>query len=151
MLEYTSHIPPTSEMDPQVHLRNMEEELIQNQLKTDRIEAALQAILNKLGTSQHGENIMQDSPSVGIAEPENMLESDGGKVEEEGASKLVKVRLATPMDFDRDHGKGRVFFNMCCLYFMIVGDLFPNDQACIHWALCFFKLDRAAHFTNKVL
>ena len=66
MLEYTSHIPQTSEMDPQVHLRNMEEELIWNQLKTDRIEAALQAILNKLGTSQHGENIMQDSPSVGI-------------------------------------------------------------------------------------
>ena len=51
MLEYASHIPPTSEMDLEVCLRNMEEELIQNWLKTDRIEAALQAILNKLGAS----------------------------------------------------------------------------------------------------
>ena len=80
-----------------------------------------------------------------------MSESDGGKAEEKGASKLAKVRPATPTDFDRDCGKGCVFFNMCCLYFTIVGDLFPNDQACIHWVLSFFKLDHAAHFANKVL
>ena len=30
MLEHMSHIPPTSEMDPEVCLRNMEEELTQN-------------------------------------------------------------------------------------------------------------------------
>ena len=48
MSEHVSHAPPTSEMDPEVRLRNMEEELIWNRLKTDRIEAALQAILNKL-------------------------------------------------------------------------------------------------------
>ena len=57
MSEHVSRTPPTSEMDPEVHLRNMEEELIQNRLRTDRIEATLQAILNKLDTSQHG---MQD-------------------------------------------------------------------------------------------
>ena len=94
---------------------------------------------------------MQDGPSVEIAELENMSESNGGKVEEKGALKLAKVRPATPMDFDKDHGKGCVLFNMCCLYFTIVGDLFPNDQAHIHWELSFFKSDRAAHFANKVL
>ena len=94
---------------------------------------------------------MQDSPSVGIAELENMSESNGGKVEEKGALKLAKVRPATLMDFDKDCGKGCVFFNMCCLYFVIVGDLFPNDQACIHWELSFFKSDHAACFTNKIL
>ena len=83
---------------------------------------------------------MQDSPSFGIAELEKMLESDGGKAEEKGAPKLVKVRLAIPMDFDGDRRKGHVFFNTCCLHFAIVRDLFPNDQACIHWALSFFKL-----------
>ena len=75
---------------------------------------------------------MQDSPSFGIAGLEKMLESNGGKVEEKGALKLVKVSLATLMDFDGDHGKKCAFFNMCCLYFAIVGDLFPNDQAHIH-------------------
>ena len=50
MSEHVSHAPPTSEMDPEVRLRNMKEELIQNQLRTDRIEATLQAILNKLDT-----------------------------------------------------------------------------------------------------
>ena len=34
---------------------------------------------------------------------------------------------------------------------MVVRDLFPNDQSQIHWVLSLFKLDRAAHFTNKVL
>ena len=37
------------------------------------------------------------------------------------------------------------------IYFMIIGDLFPNDQAHIHWVLSFFKSDHAAHFANKVL
>ena len=138
MLEHMSHAPPTSKMDPEVCLRNMEEELIQNRLRTDKIEAALQAILNKLDTSPHG---MQDSLSFGIVEPEKMLESDGGKVE--GAPKLANVRPAILTDFNGDCGKGCAFFNMCCLYFMIIGDLFPNDQACIHWALSFFKSDCA--------
>jgi hypothetical protein len=35
-------------MDPNDRLRNMEEELTQNRLKTDAIEAALQNILAKL-------------------------------------------------------------------------------------------------------
>ena len=51
MSEHVSRAPLTSKMDPEVHLMNLEEELIQNQLRTDRIEAALQAILNKLDTS----------------------------------------------------------------------------------------------------
>ena len=80
-----------------------------------------------------------------------MLKSNGRKAEGKGALRLVKVRLATLADFDRDHGKGHALLNMCCLYFMIVGDLFPNDQACIHWALSFFKSDHVAHFANKVL
>ena len=106
MSEHVFHAPLTSKMDPEVCLRNMGEELIQNQLKTDRIEAALQAILNKLDASRHGENIMQDGLSFGIVEPEKMSESDGGKAEEEkGAPKWMKVRLAIPTDFDRDHGK----------------------------------------------
>ena len=146
MSEHVSCAPLTSKMDPEVHLRNMEEELIQNQLRTDRIEATLQAILNKLDTPRHG---MQDSPSFGIARLEKMLESNGGKAE--GAPKLANIRLAILTDFDGDCGKGRVFFNTCCLYFAIIGDLFPNDQACIHWALSFFKSDCAACFTNKVL
>ena len=146
MSEHVSCAPLTSKMDPEVHLRNMEEELIQNRLRTDRIEATLQAILNKLDTSQHG---MQDGPSFGIVEPEKMSESDSGKVE--GAPKLANVRLAILTDFDGDCRKGHAFFNTCCLYFTIVRDLFPNDQACIHWALSFFKSDHAASFANKVL
>ena len=146
MSEHVSRAPPTSEMDPEVCLRNMEAELIQNRLRTHRIEATLQAILDKLDTSQHG---MQDGPSFGIAEPEKMSESDGRKAE--GAPKLANVRPAIPMDFDGDRGKGRALFNTCCLYFAIIRDLFPNDQAHIHWALSFFKLDHVAHFANKVL
>ena len=146
MSEHVSHAPPTSKMDPEVRLRNMEEELIQSQLRTDRIEATLQAILNKLDTSQHG---IQDGLSFGIAELEKMSESGSGKME--GAPKLANVRPAIPTDFNGDCRKGREFFNTCCLYFTIVGDLFPNDQAHIHWALSFFKSDCAACFTNKVL
>ena len=63
----------------------------------------------------------------------------------------VKIKPATPADFDGDHEKGRAFLNSCNIYFAICGDLFPNEQARVHWALSFFKADRAAHFANKVL
>ena len=92
---------------------------------------------------------MQDGPSFGIAEPEKMSESNGRKAE--GAPKLANIRPAIPTDFDGDRRKGCAFFNMCCLYFVIIRDLFPNNQAHIHWALSFFKSDRVAHFANKVL
>ena len=92
---------------------------------------------------------MQDGPSFGIVELEKMSECDGGKAE--GAPKLANIRLAIPTDFDGDHGKGHAFFNTCCLYFAIVGDLFLNDQARIHWALSFFKSDRVGRFANKIL
>ena len=78
-----------------------------------------------------------------------MLELDGGKAE--GAPKLANIRLAIPTDFNRDCGKGHAFFNTCRLYFAIVRDLFPNNQAHIHWALSFFKSDCVARFANKVL
>ena len=43
------------------------------------------------------------------------------------------------------------YSTLLTIYFMVVGDLFPNDQSWIHWVLSFFKSDQAAHFTNKVL
>ena len=150
MSEHVSHTPPTSEMDLEVCFRDMEEELMWNQLKTDRIEAALQAILNKLDVPRCNENAMQDSPGFGIVELE-MSESDGRKVEGREVLKLLKVRPATLMDFDRDCRKGHASFNTCCIYFAIVGNLFLNDQAHIHWVLSFFKSDCAACFANKVL
>ena len=63
----------------------------------------------------------------------------------------VKIKPATPADFNGDHEKGRAFLNSCNIYFAICGDLFPNEQAWIHWALSFFKANRAACFSNKVL
>ena len=94
---------------------------------------------------------MEGRPSFGILEPEEMSENGGGGVEFGKVLKLAKVKPATLADFNRDHGKGCAFFNMCYIYFAIVRDLFLNDQACIHWALSFFKLNHAARFTNKVL
>ena len=45
---------------------------------------------------------------------------------------IVKIKPATPVDFDRDCEKGQGFLNSCNIYFVICGDLFPNEQAQIH-------------------
>ena len=119
-------------MDLEDCLSNIEEELTWNQLKTDRIEAALQAILNKLDAPWHNENIMQDRPSFGIVELEEMSEDSGGRAEEREMSKLAKVKPMTLADFNGDCRKGCAFFNTCYIYFAIIRDLFPNNQACIH-------------------
>ena len=80
---------------------------------------------------------MQDRPSFGIVELEEMSEDGGQRAEEREVSKLLKVKPTTLADFNRDYRKGHAFFNTCCIYFAIVRDLFPNDQACIHWVLSF--------------
>jgi hypothetical protein len=63
----------------------------------------------------------------------------------------VEIKPANPSEFDGDREKRQAFLNSCDIYFMICSDLFPNEQARIHWALSFFKSDRAARFSNTVL
>jgi hypothetical protein len=60
-----------------------------------------------------------------------MVEED----ESEVLGKFTRVKPTTPVAFDRDWEKGCAFLNTCSIYFTICGPLFPNDQACIHWAL----------------
>jgi hypothetical protein len=143
--------PPVSVMDPNDRLRNMEEELTRNRLKTNAIEADLQNILAKLDAPRVNENAMYEEPSSRRAELVEEAENYGGEVELEVLRKLSRVKPATPLDFDGDHEKGRAFLNMCSIYFVICGSLFPNDQARIHWTFSYFKSDRATRFANRVI
>ena len=61
----------------------------------------------------------------------------------------ARVKPASPLDFDGDREKGRAFINTCRIYFSICGDSFKGDQVCIHWALSFFKSDRALRFATR--
>ena len=94
---------------------------------------------------------MQSKSDFGKLESEDGLGDSQRKADEGMASMLAKAKPAMPADFDGDREKGRAFFNTCCIYFTVVGDLFLNDQSWIHWVLFFFKLDRAARFANKIL
>ena len=84
---------------------------------------------------------MQSESDFGKPESEGGLGDSQRKTDEGTASMLAKVKPAMPADFNGDREKGHAFFNTCCIYFTVVGDLFPNDQSQIHWVLSFFKLD----------
>jgi hypothetical protein len=150
-LELLLPTPPISVMDPNDCLQNMEEELTQNRLKTDAIEAAFQNILAKLDAPRVNDNAMHEESSSGRAELAEEAENYGGEVESEVLGMLSRVKPATPPDFDGDRKKGRAFLHTCSIYFAICGSLFPNDQARIHWTLSYFKSDRATRFTNRVI
>ena len=115
------------------------------------IKISLQAILDKLNILPRKEDIMQSESDFGKPESEERLRDSQRKADKGMASTLAKVKPAMPADFDGDQEKGRAFFNTCCIYFTVIGDLFPSDQSRIHWVLSFFKSDRAAHFANKIL
>ena len=138
-------------MTSEDHLQAMEEELMKHQMKSDAIEISLQAILDKLNILPRKEDVMQSKLDFGKPESEEGLRDSRRKADEGTASMLAKVKLATPADFNGDREKGRAFFNTCCIYFTVVGDLFPSDQSQIHWVLSFFKSDQAACFANKIL
>jgi hypothetical protein len=104
MSELPLPTPPISVMDPNDRLWNMEEELTQNQLKTDMIEAALENILAKLDAPQGNENAMYEDPSSRRAELAEELENYGREAESGVLGKLSRVKPATPPDFDGDGG-----------------------------------------------
>ena len=98
---------------------------------------ALKAIMNKLEVSIPEEPAMEEKFSFG--------RNSGTPVFSETHTPIhVKIKPAMPGDFDGDHEKA--FLNSCDIYFAICGDLFTNEPAQIHWALSFFKADRAACF-----
>ena len=131
-------------MDSDERLQAIEQELAANQMKTDVIELAPKAIMNKLEVPIPEASLMEDEFNFGW----NSGVPVNSKTHVPG---YVKVRLAMPADFNRDREKGQAFLNSCDIYFAICGDLFPNEQARIHSALSFFKANRAAWFSNKVL
>ena len=110
-------------------------------MKSNAIEISLQAILDKLNILPRKEDVMQSESDFRKPESKDGLEDSQRKADEGMASMLAKVKPAMPADFDGDREKGRAFFNTCCVYFTVVGDLFPNDQSRIHWVLSFFKSD----------
>ena len=148
--ELSSDTPPTTEMNSEDHLQAMEAELMKHQMKSDAIEISLQAILDKLNILPRKEDVMQSKSDFGKPESKEDLGDSQRKADEGMASTLAKVKPVMPADFDSNQEKGCTFFNTCCVYFTVIGDLFLSDQSRIHWVLSFFKLDRAAHFANKV-
>ena len=149
--ELSSDTPLTAKMTLEDWLQAMEEELIKHRMKSDAIEISLQAILDKLNILPRKEDVIQSELDFGKLESEDGLGDSRRKVDEGMASMLAEVKPAMLADFDGDREKGRAFFNTCCIYFMVVRDLFLNNQSQIHWVLSFFKSDQAARFANKVL
>ena len=103
----------------------------------------LEAILQKLNTNS--ETVNPRPPEIHISPPGTL------KIDSITSTGHVKVKPATPLDFDGDYKKGWGFLNTYTIYLAICGDSFPNEQAHIYWSLSFLKTGRAAHFTDWVL
>ena len=103
---------------------------------------ALEAILHKFNIN---------SKMVCLKQPETCKSPLGTpRSDSRMSAGHVKVKPATPSDFDGDCEKGRAFLNTCTIYLAICRDSFLNNQARIYWALS-FKSGRVAHLTDQVL
>ena len=105
---------------------------MKHQMKSDAIKISLQAILDKLNVPPRKEDVMQSKSDFRKPELEEDLGGGQRKTDEGMASVLAKVKLAMPADFEGDFEKECAFFKTCCIYFMVIRDLFPNDQSQIH-------------------
>jgi hypothetical protein len=66
-------------------------------------------------------------------------------------SHSLRIKPASPDNFDGDRSKGRTFLTSCKLYLSLAGLDYPDEQARIHWALSFFKSGRAATFSERIV
>jgi hypothetical protein len=63
----------------------------------------------------------------------------------------LRIKPASPDNFDDNRSKGRTFLTSCKLYLSLTGQDYPNEQSHIHWALSFFKSGRAATFAERTV
>jgi hypothetical protein len=66
-------------------------------------------------------------------------------------SQPSRVELVVLSNFDGDRAQGHTFLISCELYILITASYFVNEQACIHWALSYFKGGCAASFAKHIL
>jgi hypothetical protein len=62
-----------------------------------------------------------------------------------------RIKPASPDSFYGDRSKGRAFLTSCELYLSLAGPDYRDEQACIHWALSFFKSRCAATFSKRIV
>jgi hypothetical protein len=63
----------------------------------------------------------------------------------------LRIKPASPDNFDGDRSKGRAFLTSCELYLSLTGLDYPDKQSCIHWALSFFKSGHVATFAECIV
>jgi hypothetical protein len=62
-----------------------------------------------------------------------------------------RIKPANLDNFDDDRSKGRAFLTSCELYLSLTRVDYPDEQACIHWALSFFKSGHVATFAERTV
>src|SRR5215471_6156720 len=99
----------------------------------------IQQLLNNLRMQMPNPNpakTQTKSPKTAPSDPAPMAKS--------------QIKLAPPNEFTGDWSKGRAFLNSCELYFSLVLDHFPNDEAAVNWALTFMKSRQASLFAQRI-
>jgi hypothetical protein len=62
-----------------------------------------------------------------------------------------RVNPGAPSNFDGDRAQGRAFLTSCELYILLSQSDFVEDQVRIHWALSYFKGERAVTFAKRII
>jgi hypothetical protein len=66
------------------------------------------------------------------------------------ASHPSRVKPGVPSHFDGDRAQGCTFLTSCELYISLTQSDFIDDQVRIHWALSYFKGERAVSFAECI-
>jgi hypothetical protein len=66
-------------------------------------------------------------------------------------SQSLRIKLASPDNFDGNRSMGHAFLTSCELYLLLTGPDYPDKQSRIHWALSFFKSGCAATFAKHIV
>ena len=64
---------------------------------------------------------------------------------------ILRLKPATPSDFNGDRKRGHTFLNLCELFYALCPSDFVNVQACVLWTLSFMKTGCMNSFTEQML
>jgi hypothetical protein len=134
-------------------LQNLEERLREQAEATQATNELITELFSMMRMRNIDDNITTPpSPSVSVP----LLATSTGRgvlhpSQPRSVSHSLRIKPASPDNFDGDRSKGRTFLTSCELYLSLAGPDYPDEQACIHWALSFFKSGRAATFSECIV
>jgi hypothetical protein len=116
-------------------LQNLEVQLREQEEATRATNELITQLFSMMRTQKVNGNVATP-PSPSVSLPSHAIPTGRGVLHPSQPGSVLhplRIKPASPDNFDGDRSKGHAFLTSCELYLSLTGSDYPNEQSRIHW------------------